>query len=120
MQNPQPSGGYWAAHWTNQQHLCNGAIATQYGGDVTLGKPYDLSVVSDSLPLWDLAEDIPEEDMTPDECRVVVRDELARALSLLIGAQANTGYSFKDSTQGPRNVDRGPTLPDIEEQIAAK
>lgn len=57
LQNPKPSGGYWTATWNNIPHLDPGAAATQYGGDTTLGKPYDLSVVADSTPLWDTQGD---------------------------------------------------------------
>jgi hypothetical protein len=52
-QNPRPSGGYWTADWTAAPHLNSGAMATQYISDVQLNKSYDLSVVSDSLVLWD-------------------------------------------------------------------
>jgi hypothetical protein len=54
MQNPRPSGGYWTATWNNVPHIDTGATITQYGGDVTLGQPYDLSLVADSAPLWDI------------------------------------------------------------------
>jgi hypothetical protein len=53
LRNPKPSGGYWVAQWTNVPHLYPGSAATQYGGDVTLGKPWDASLVADSTPLWD-------------------------------------------------------------------
>src|SRR6266496_3504196 len=52
LQNPRPSGGYWTATWNNIPHLDAGATITQYGGDTTLGVPYDLNVVADSAPLW--------------------------------------------------------------------
>lgn len=52
LQNPKPSGGYWTATWNNIPHLDVGAVITQYGGDTTLGKNYDLNVVADSAPLW--------------------------------------------------------------------
>lgn len=51
--NPRPSAGYWTASWTGAPHLDPGAAATQYIGDTQLGKPYDLSEVSDALVLWD-------------------------------------------------------------------
>jgi hypothetical protein len=57
LQNPKPSGGYWDAQWTNVPHLNAGSAATQYGGDTTLGQPYDASLVADSTPLWDTKED---------------------------------------------------------------
>ena len=53
LANPKPSGGYWDAQWTNVPHLNAGSAATQYGGDTTLGQPYDASLVADSTPLWD-------------------------------------------------------------------
>ena len=53
LSNPRPSGGYWDAQWTNVPHLNAGSAATQYGGDTTLGQPYDASLVADSTPLWD-------------------------------------------------------------------
>jgi hypothetical protein len=57
LQNPKPSGGYWDAEWTNVPHLNAGSAATQYGGDTTLGQPYDASLVADSTPLWDTEGD---------------------------------------------------------------
>ena len=66
LHNPRPSGGYWVAHWTNVPHLYPGSAATQYGGDVTLGKPWDASLVADSTPLWDTQPLSPrrEEDLS--------------------------------------------------------
>jgi hypothetical protein len=58
LQNPKPSGGYWDAQWTNEPHLNPGCAATQYGGDTTLGQPYDASLVADSTPLWDTEGDL--------------------------------------------------------------
>ena len=52
-QNPRPSAGYWTASWTGVPHLDAGAAATQYISDTQLGRPYDLSEVSDALVLWD-------------------------------------------------------------------
>ncbi|HEU5331833.1 MAG TPA: hypothetical protein VFU73_03700 [Actinocrinis sp.] len=52
-QNPRPSAGYWTASWTGAAHLDAGAAATQYISDTQLGRPYDLSEVSDALVLWD-------------------------------------------------------------------
>ena len=52
-QNPRPSAGYWTASWTGTPHLDAGAAATQYISDTQLGRPYDLSEVSDALVLWD-------------------------------------------------------------------
>jgi hypothetical protein len=50
----RPSAGYWSAHWTNTPHICPnpGVTATQYGGDSTLNKPWDLSLVGDGVPIW--------------------------------------------------------------------
>ena len=54
MSNPRPSAGYWTAHWDEAGKLePASAAATQYTSDGQLGKPWDLSVVSDSLVLWD-------------------------------------------------------------------
>jgi len=58
LQNPKPSGGYWDAQWNNIPHLNPGSAATQYGGDTTLGQPYDASLVADSTPLWDMEGDL--------------------------------------------------------------
>jgi hypothetical protein len=62
IQNPRPSGGYWSAHWNNTPHICpaTGVVATQYGGDVTIGQPWDISQVSDMVQLWggQLEEDL--------------------------------------------------------------
>lgn len=52
-QNPRPSAGYWTASWTGRAHLDSGAAATQWASDTQLGKPYDLSEVTDTLVLWD-------------------------------------------------------------------
>jgi hypothetical protein len=54
FQNKRPSGGYWPAHWNNTPHLCPeaGVAMTQYGGDVTINKPWDISLVADSAPIW--------------------------------------------------------------------
>lgn len=52
-QNPRPSAGYWSGQWTQTPHLDSRDSATQWASDQQLGKPYDLSQVSDSLVLWD-------------------------------------------------------------------
>ncbi len=57
LQNPRPSGGYWTATWNNIPHLDAGASITQYGGDTTLGQPWDINAVADSALLWDTQED---------------------------------------------------------------
>jgi hypothetical protein len=50
----RPSAGYWSAHWNNTPHICTnaGVTATQYGGDTTIGKPWDVSLVGDHVPIW--------------------------------------------------------------------
>ncbi len=53
LNNPKPSGGYWVAHWTGSPFLRPESAATQWAGDVTLGKPWDANLVADSTPLWD-------------------------------------------------------------------
>lgn len=53
FRNPGTSGGYWVAHYTGHAHMENGAVATQWASDQQLGKPWDLSDVADSVPLWD-------------------------------------------------------------------
>jgi hypothetical protein len=50
--NAQPSAGYWTASWTGRPHIDPRAAATQYTNEKP-GQPFDLSVVSDSLVLWD-------------------------------------------------------------------
>ena len=51
LQLKAPSGGRWTATWNNVPHIDPGAVMTQYGGDVTLGQPYDLNVAGD-IDLW--------------------------------------------------------------------
>jgi len=85
IKNPEPSSGYWAAHWTNVPHICGaaGVVATQWGGDVILNKPYDLNLVSDSVPLWDTqGVDMPILDST-DIASIVnaVHVDVAKMLS---------------------------------------
>lgn len=59
VQNKRPSGGYWTATWNNVPHLDTGATITQYGGDVTLGQPYDLNVAALATPFWNTGGDMP-------------------------------------------------------------
>jgi hypothetical protein len=54
LSNHKPSGGYWVALWNNNPNLPNGWAAHQYASDQMLGKSYDLSVVADWVPLWDM------------------------------------------------------------------
>lgn len=51
--NVKPSAGFWIAHYTGTPHLEHASTATQYVNDVMLGKPWDLSMVDDTLVLWD-------------------------------------------------------------------
>lgn len=91
LQNPKPSGGYWTATWNNVPHLDAGAAMTQYGGDVTLGQPYDLNVASDEAHLWNTtgddmsAADVKAiNDHSDDLYRLVARDSDGRSnLALL-------------------------------------
>lgn len=53
FQNPKTSDGYWDALWNQTAQLSSGADATQFAGDTQLGEPWDASLVSDSLVLWD-------------------------------------------------------------------
>lgn len=72
MQNPRPSAGYWTADWTTQPHLNSGAMATQYISDTQLNKSYDLSVVSDSLVLWDTNPPAPPGPAIPKEPKMIL------------------------------------------------
>ncbi len=65
-QNPAPSAGFWTASWTGEPHLDAGAAATQYASDTQLGVGYDLSLVADSLVLWDTQAPPPPPDPGPD------------------------------------------------------
>lgn len=64
-QNGNPSGGIWGAEWhpNGLPFMISGDMATQYVNDGILGKPWDLSLVSDNVILWDTQGD----DMLPDE-----------------------------------------------------
>jgi hypothetical protein len=79
-QNPRPSAGYWTASWTLSAHLDSAAAATQWASDTQLGKPYDLSEVSDTLVLWDTQAPAPQEDtdMTPDQANTL--DQISNAI----------------------------------------
>lgn len=73
-QNPYPSGGYWVAEWDNLEDLPTGTRAHQY-----MNTPnYDLSVVSDTLVLWDTKPILP----TPAP---VIGDDVFSYLSLSAG-----------------------------------
>lgn len=58
--NPRPSAGYWSGQWTDVAHLDSRDSATQWASDQMLGKPYDLSEVSDTLLLWDTRPPAPK------------------------------------------------------------
>lgn len=49
-QNPPTSGGVWVSDPTGTPHLNSGSNATQY----LFANSYDLSLISDTVPLWDL------------------------------------------------------------------
>lgn len=53
--NPRTAGGTWTADWTGSASLdhVGDTVATQYASDTMLGTGYDLSVVADTLYLWD-------------------------------------------------------------------
>jgi len=90
MTLPEPSGGYWTATWNNIPHLDAGATLTQYGGDVTLGKPYDANVAAGTAPLW-----TPGEDMTKEEHDALI--EARNLLKLLVyGDRKGEGWDTHD------------------------
>lgn len=53
FRNPEPYAGYWVADYTNQPHLYPGTVATQYADATMAKRPYDLSVISATVKLWD-------------------------------------------------------------------
>lgn len=59
--NDNPDGYYWAADWTNQEHLVSGSQMTQY---VSFSS-YDESEAVSSLPFWDTQPDITPAPSTP-------------------------------------------------------
>ena len=89
LQNNKPSGGYWTAHWTNVAHICSdpGVVATQYGGDTTLGQPWDINLVDDSVPLWNVTGD----DMSAEDVKAINdhADKLYRLLAKPSDGRAN-------------------------------
>src|SRR6266498_800236 len=93
LQNPKPSGGYWDAEWTNVPHLNAGSAATQYGGDTTLGQPYDASLVADSTPLWDTQKEM---FMTLTDAE---QAEILRAARQINGAVASGQTSFETTIE---------------------
>ena len=84
MQNPEPSGGYWTATWNNVPHLDAGATITQYGGDTTLGQPWDLNVIADGAPLWGAEQETFLMALTDGEQSEVLR--AARQINSAVGA----------------------------------
>lgn len=66
MHNRRPSGGYWIGHYTGTPHLEPGSVATQYADDQMLGVPYDASLVTDGLVLWDTSPQGPVPSPVPD------------------------------------------------------
>lgn len=69
--NPRTSGGYWVANPTGTPHIHPGSVATQWAFDSQLGHPWDLSDVTDSVPLWDTHAPTP-----PEETEMIARDVL--------------------------------------------
>jgi hypothetical protein len=100
LQNPKPSGGYWTAHWNNTPHLCSdaGVTATQYGGDTTLGQPWDINLVADSVPLWDVTGQ--EADMPLD---VDDKKYLDGKFAALMNAVTGTGTALKNIINAARD-----------------
>jgi|GEM_PF-1588386 len=96
LANPRPSGGYWDAQWTNEPHLNAGSAATQYGGDTTLGQPYDASLVADSTPLWDTEGDFTVlDDATKAYLDTMKGDILTRINQAVqrVGGRTNSVYN---------------------------
>ncbi len=95
LQNPRPSGGYWDAQWTNEPHLNAGSAATQYGGDTTLGQPYDASLVADSTPLWDTEGDFSMDAETKTYLDGMKTDILTRINQAVqrVGGRTNSVYN---------------------------
>jgi hypothetical protein len=98
--NPRPSAGYWAADWTGAPHLVPGTEATQYASDTMLGEPYDLSLVSDTLVLWDTRPAAPapapadqEDDMQQIEPTTVHPGEYAYGINSQGGAVKTVRFS---------------------------
>lgn len=58
VQNMTTTGGWWGAQWTDDVLAGVKAVesgkfnALQWADDIMLGKPYDLSVIRDDIPLW--------------------------------------------------------------------
>ncbi len=102
LQNPRPSGGYWTATWNNIPHLDAGASITQYGGDTTLGQPWDINAVADSAPLWDTQEESMDAETKTyiDGKFEGLAGRLDRAVLFLAAGVSNTAYS--SSTTNPR------------------
>jgi hypothetical protein len=58
LRNRRPSGGFWAGDWTDrigtgiQLVGTDGLRAVQWASAQMLGKPWDQSVIEDTVPLW--------------------------------------------------------------------
>lgn len=52
--NPLTTGGRWVADWTGIPHLFPDSRATQYATSEMIGRPWDASVIDDSVPLHEL------------------------------------------------------------------
>jgi hypothetical protein len=54
LKNPRTRGGRWSADWNEKLELDHGSaiVATQCFSDTQLGKPWDMSVIEDVVPLW--------------------------------------------------------------------
>jgi hypothetical protein len=124
LKNPKPSGGYWDAEWNNIPHLNAGSAATQYGGDTTLGQPYDLSLVADTTPLWDTQGDT----LTIDEAVVAINthsDDLYKLLARASDGRANlTGLNNKldklQTTVSTGGVDPATVADAVAQQLLAE
>jgi hypothetical protein len=104
LQNPKPSGGYWDAQWTNEPHLNAGSAATQYGGDTTLGQPWDASLVADPTRLWDMEGDLTVLD---DATKTYLDSKFAavqQGLLVVIRGDATTDPPQPDTH--PNNIER--------------
>lgn len=102
--NPRPSAGYWGANWNGIPHLNPKDCATQYISDTMLGEPYDLSLLSDSLVLWDT---IPP---APHPAPVVRRNKAMYLISVTPdptqpGTTNTTGIFGVHEGLGPVHVD---------------
>lgn len=101
FQNSKPSGGYWGALWDGVANLPNGWAAKQYASDVMLGTSYDLSVISDSVPLWDTQA--PPKQIGDDDMPYGTLNEGSFALTVQAlprGKYTNVGLVCDNGLQG--------------------